>query len=105
MVAALVWLLATATAAPSMAGEPGVDAKDQMPVTREDAVARVLALDPRFSDLADWGELWRHSWYYRVDPAGDVTLLFEEGDPDQGAGAKPATDRPLLLTWRRTVGE
>lgn len=25
---------------------------------------------------------WRHSWFYRVQPDGSVTLLFEEGGPD-----------------------
>jgi hypothetical protein len=24
---------------------------------------------------------WRHSWFYRVQPDGTVTLLFAEGDP------------------------
>ncbi len=27
---------------------------------------------------------WRHSWYYRVQPDGTVSLLFDEGDPDEG---------------------
>jgi hypothetical protein len=27
---------------------------------------------------------WRHSWYYRVQPDDTVTLLFDEGDPDEG---------------------
>jgi hypothetical protein len=25
---------------------------------------------------------WRHSWYHRVQPDGTVTLLYDEGDPD-----------------------
>jgi hypothetical protein len=25
---------------------------------------------------------WRHSWFYRVRPSGEVELLFDEGDPD-----------------------
>ena len=24
---------------------------------------------------------WRHSWFYRVQPDGKVSLLFDEGDP------------------------
>ena len=24
---------------------------------------------------------WRHSWFYRVQPDGTVSLLFDEGDP------------------------
>lgn len=28
---------------------------------------------------------WRHAWYYRVEPDDTVTLLFEEGDPDEAA--------------------
>lgn len=27
---------------------------------------------------------WRHAWYYRVQPDGTVTPLFDEGDPDEG---------------------
>lgn len=25
---------------------------------------------------------WRHSWFYRVQPDGTVSLLFDEGDPE-----------------------
>ena len=34
---------------------------------------------PFFDDPCEW----RHSWYYRVQPDGTVTLLFDEGDPDE----------------------
>ena len=38
-----------------------------------------LGTMPFFDDPCEW----RHSWYYRVQPDGTVTLLFDEGDPDE----------------------
>ena len=35
--------------------------------------------------VADDPCAWRHSWYYRVQPDGRVTLLFDEGDRDKPA--------------------
>lgn len=32
---------------------------------------------------------WRHAWHYRVQPDGEVSLLFDEGDPDDAVGLGP----------------
>ena len=144
-------LVSTATAAqPS----PEAGPTEQMGLTRDEAVALVLATDPRFADLPDFRRLeiersanfdmgiilgsdyyrvlptlptefsglgfidfhypgnwlievtlvedcstlydgdspssetpplpdpceWRHSWFYRIQPDGTVSLLFDEGD-------------------------
>lgn len=45
-----------------------------------DCVSISEALDPTVG-LRDPCE-WRHSWFYRVQPDGTVSLLFDEGDPD-----------------------
>ena len=140
-------LVSTATAAqPSPEAGP-----EQLGLTRDEAVALVLATDPRYADLPDFARLeiessayfdlgikfgsgyyrvlptlptqylgqgfidfhypgnwvieatlvrdcvsisealdptvglrdpceWRHSWFYRVQPDGTVSLLFDEGD-------------------------
>jgi hypothetical protein len=43
-----------------------------------DCVSISEALDPTVG-LRDPCE-WRHSWFYRVQPDGTVSLLFDEGD-------------------------
>jgi hypothetical protein len=153
---------------------PATDGLTEQPgVTREEAVALVLATDPRFTDLPDyevqrrkmasqfslmpvlgsdhyhvlptltaqasgpdwdyygypsnwlievalirrcvepaedsgpWADPceWRHNWFYRVTPDGDVALLFEEGDLRQTPvrhpllGPRPRRHVPVHLWW------
>jgi len=151
LLAALMPTSATG-AEPSLASpSPGKGASAEPGLTQAEAVALVLAADPRFADLPDWETLrlktvakfkpylldssyyhvlptmgtdlafweiperapgswliavtlvqdcieppsdgarltadpcgWRHAWYYRVQPDGTITPLFDEGDPDEG---------------------
>lgn len=148
----LLWLTLAGTAVAAQSS-PGVDATEQSGLTRDEAVALVLATDPLYADLpdftllrremaatfdmgailgsdyyrvldilpmdfpdgfidfrypADWiievtlvrdcstgdGDdplrvgnaplpdpcAWRHAWFYRVQPDGTVSLLFDAGD-------------------------
>ena len=45
-----------------------------------DCVSISEALDPTVGLRDPCG--WRHSWFYRVQPDGTVSLLLDEGDPD-----------------------
>jgi len=149
----LLWLMLVSTATAAQPS-PEAGAAEQTGLTREEAVALVLATDPRYADLPDFRRLeiersanfdmgiilgsdyyrvlptlptefsglgfidfrypgnwlievtlvrdcaalydgdgpssetpplpdpcaWRHSWFYRVQPDGAVSLLFDEGD-------------------------
>jgi hypothetical protein len=157
-VGATVLLLAMLAPTSTSGAEPSAaspsaspDAWTELQLREQDAVALVLAADPRFAGVADWSALtrkwqatfipyhllesnyhvlsatgmdlaianipprapsslivavtlvrdcvdpsdlsspvvadpcgWRHTWTYRVEPGGVVTLLFDEGDPDEG---------------------
>lgn len=64
-----------------------MDAEPRTPMSTLVAVTLVrdcLPVDALPSPLAADPCGWRHTWLYRVDPAGAVTRLFDEGDPDAG---------------------